>query len=105
MKTHTRKFSIYNRYDRIDIAIIPIDSFHKVVQGTISGGKLHIDVENKELIFFATSEDFGYSSLQQIEEGLKNDEGLEFDKFEDYKYFYSQELTLEKAQQNKLKFN
>lgn len=103
MKTHTRKFSVYLVDGELNIGILPITSFHKDVKGTISGGKLHIDVENKELIFFSKSEDFGYSTLQQIELALINDDGIEFD-FEDYKYFYSKELTLEDAQLNKQLF-
>lgn len=100
MKTHTRKFSIYLIDGELNIAILPINSFHKDVIGTISGGKLHIDVENKELIFFSKSEDFGYSTLKQIELALINDDGMEFD-FANYKYFYSKELTLEDAKLNK----
>jgi hypothetical protein len=92
------------KYGELLIAIIPIDSFHKIIEGTISGGKLHINVEDKELIFFSKSEDFGQATLKQIIRGLINDT-YEFEDFEGWKYYYSKELTLEDAQNNKIEFN
>lgn len=69
-----RKYCIYKSqsYQRLSTCSIPVDDYHRSVEGTIAGGFINIDDENCEITLSGKSQDFGRPTIEQIIEAVKN---------------------------------
>lgn len=81
-----RKYCIYKTKDTLGISTLPTDMYHRDKEGTIAGGFINIDRENKTLTLYGKSEEFGKPTIEQIKLAISNN-GYMIDK-DEYKWFY-----------------
>lgn len=69
-----RKYCIYRSKSnqRLAICSIPVDDYHRSVEGTIAGGFISIDNQNCEITLSGKSEEFGRPTIEEIVEAIKN---------------------------------
>ena len=103
-----------NKFEKVILCAKCI--FHKELKGGFDtvkgGGEWHFDHENKEILLYGESHDFGRASIEDIKSViLKNNifnmrlvVNKKFDVSE-YKFFYSESWFLSDAQQNKKPLN